>query len=61
MRTMILFGALPWRLRAIVFAALGSGLLYNLATGHHRWYWWFLAAAAWFGFVWVVVGRKSLP
>jgi hypothetical protein len=48
----------PWYWQAILFAMIGSGTLYHLATSHDHWYWWFLPAVAWFGFGRAVVTRK---
>jgi len=36
---------------------IGGGSLYHLASGHYRWYWWFLPAIAWLAFADVVVAR----
>jgi hypothetical protein len=46
-------------MRALFLAIIGRGTLYHLATGHDRWYWWFLPAVAWLAFVDVVVRRKK--
>ena len=54
------FDYLPWWLRAIVFAAIGGGFVYQLATGHDNWYWWLLATTAWLGFGSIVMRRKRL-
>jgi hypothetical protein len=55
---LLLVGA-PWWMRALFLAIIGGGTLYHLATGHDRWYWWFLPAVAWLAFVDVVVRRKK--
>ena len=54
---LFLIGA-PWWLQALFLAIVGGGSLYNIATGHYRWYWWFLPAVAWLAFAEVVVKRK---
>ena len=48
----------PWWLQALFLAIIGGGSLYHLASGHYRWYWWFLPAVAWLAFAEVVVKRK---
>jgi hypothetical protein len=50
----------PRWLQAGVSAAIGGWLLYYLATGHEKWYWWFAATAAWLNFGSAVVRRKRL-
>jgi len=47
----------PWWLQALFLAMIGGGSLYHLASGHYRWYWWFLPAIAWLAFADVVVAR----
>ena len=55
----LLLAGAPWPLQAIFLAIVGGGSLYHLASGHPRWFWWFLPAVAWFAFVVVVVRRKG--
>ena len=47
----------PWWLQALFCAIVGGGSLYHLASGHYRWYWWFLPAVAWLAFAEVVVNK----
>ena len=54
--SLFLVGA-PWWLQALFCAIVGGGSLYHLASGHYRWYWWFLPAVAWLAFAEVVVNR----
>ena len=54
---LLLIGA-PWWLQAFFLATIGGGSVYHLASGHYRWYWWFLPAIAWLAFAEVVVKRK---
>jgi hypothetical protein len=58
MYTVPFFADLPWWLQASVFAAIGAGLLYHLATVHANTWWWLPEIAAWLGFVSVIVRRK---
>lgn len=55
---LLLVGA-PWWQQALFCAIVGSGSLYHLASGHYRWYWWFLPAVAWLAFAEVVVRRRG--
>ena len=55
---LFLIGA-PWWVQALFLAIIGGGSLYHLASGHYRWYWWFLPAIAWLAFAEVVVTRKG--
>ncbi len=50
-------GFAPWWEQAIVFAAIGGGTSYYVATNHDHWYSWLLPAAAWLGFAWAVLTR----
>ena len=52
--SLFLVGA-PWWLQALFLATVGGGSLYHLASGHYRWFWWFLPAVAWLAFAWVVL------
>ena len=52
------FSDLPWQLQAAVWAMLGGGSLFNLATGRVGGYWWLLPTLAWLMFATVVVRRK---
>jgi len=49
----------PWWLQALFLAIVGGGSLYHFASGHYRWYWWFLPAVAWLAFAHVVMRRKK--
>jgi hypothetical protein len=49
---------MPWWQQAALWAILGGGLLYQLATGHIRGYWWVLSTVAWLMFAIAVVRRK---
>lgn len=55
---LFLVGA-PWWLQALFCATVGGGSLYHLASGHYRWFWWFLPAVAWLAFADVVVRRRG--
>ena len=54
----LFFTGVPWWLQALYLAIIGGGSLSHLATGHYRWFWWFLPAVAWLAFADVVVWRK---
>jgi hypothetical protein len=54
---LFLVGA-PWWAQALYLAIIGGGSLYHLATGHDRWFWWFLPIVAWAAFADVVLRRK---
>ena len=58
MKVYWVFADLPWQLQAAVWAMLGGGSLFNLATGRVGGYWWLLPAVAWLMFAMVVVRRK---
>lgn len=52
-----LFSGGPWYWHAIFFAFAGCGTTYNAVTNGGGW--WLLSLVAWFGFVWMVVGRPG--
>jgi hypothetical protein len=61
MKGLVWLSDLPWWLQAVVWAVLGGGILYHVATGHAGWYWWVLATVPWLAFVDVVLRRKPSP
>ena len=54
---LFLVGTPRW-MQAVFLAIVGGGSLYHLATGHYRWFWWIVPAAAWIWFAVVVIRRR---
>jgi hypothetical protein len=54
----LLLAGSPWWLQAPLLAIIGGASVYHLSSGHYRWFWWLVPAAAWLTCAGVVLRRK---